>query len=60
MRHFIVEVSRQTGIFADHRSGAVAIEYSLVASLISIVILLAVGLVGGAVLQLFNAVAAAG
>ncbi len=59
MRHFIAEVTRLTGIFTDNRSGAVAIEYSLVASLISIVILLAVGLVGGAVLQLFNAVAAA-
>jgi pilus assembly protein Flp/PilA len=57
MRNFIAGMSHHWRIFTDDRSGATAIEYSLIASLISIVILLAVGLIGGSVQQLFNSVA---
>jgi len=44
-------------VFSWDKSGATAIEYALIASLISIVIITAVGLIGGSVQQLFNSVA---
>ena len=58
MRNFIARTSRQRRVFAADRSGSTAIEYSLIASLISIVIIVAVGLIGGSVQQFFNSVAA--
>ena len=45
--------------FRKHRSGATAIEYALVASLIAIVIVTAVGAVGAQLVALFTRVAAA-
>ena len=44
---------------AGDRSGATAIEYALVASLISIVIITAVALIGSSVQNTFNSIAAA-
>ena len=43
--------------WAASRSGATAIEYALIASLISIVIVTAVALIGGSVQNMFNSVA---
>ena len=42
--------------FFLNRRGATAIEYALIASLISIVIITAVGLIGGSVENMFNSV----
>jgi pilus assembly protein Flp/PilA len=44
--------------FAKNESGATAIEYGLIAGLISVVIITAVGLVGDNVTAVFNAIAA--
>ncbi len=43
--------------FSLNRRGATAIEYALIASLISIVIITAVGLIGGSIQNMFNSVA---
>lgn len=43
--------------FRSDRAGATAIEYALIASLISIVILLAVALIGSSTKSLFTSVA---
>lgn len=43
----------------DDRSGATSIEYGLIASLVSIVIVTAVALTGAAVSAMFNSVAKA-
>lgn len=52
----MIRVEFGVKLFARDKSGATAIEYALIASLISIVIISAVGLVGGSVQQLFNSV----
>lgn len=57
MEHISVPVLLRQ--WAVNRSGATAIEYALIASPISIVIVTAVALVGGAVQNLFNSVATA-
>jgi pilus assembly protein Flp/PilA len=45
--------------FARNESGATAIEYGLIAGLIAVVIITAVGLVGTDVTKVFNDIAAA-
>jgi pilus assembly protein Flp/PilA len=45
--------------FINNESGATAIEYGLIAGLISVVIIAAVTLVGDELVDTFNAVAAA-
>jgi pilus assembly protein Flp/PilA len=52
MRHFI------TKLISD-RSGATAIEYGLIAALISVVIITAVTLVGSNLATVFNGIAGA-
>ncbi len=59
MEHISVPALLRLRQWAVNRSGATAIEYALIASLISIVIISAVALIGGAVQNLFNSVAAA-
>ena len=43
--------------FQKDESGATAIEYGLIAALISIVVIVTLGAVGGALTDVFNAVA---
>lgn len=45
--------------FARNESGATAIEYGLIAGLIAVVLITAVGLVGTNLIARFNAIAAA-
>lgn len=43
-------------VFSLNKRGATAIEYALIASLIAIVIIAAVGFVGGSVSNMFNSI----
>jgi pilus assembly protein Flp/PilA len=45
--------------FGEDEAGAAAIEYGLIASLVSVAGILALGLAGDSLVQLFNLVAAA-
>lgn len=42
--------------FLADQSGATAIEYGLIAALITVVLLVAIGLLGGGISNMFNAV----
>ena len=52
-------ISKILGRFKKDESGATAIEYGLIAAGISILLIAAVALVGDALEQLFNTIAAA-
>ena len=57
MEHVSVPAPPRPRQWAVDRSGATAIEYALIASVISIVIILAVALIGGELQNIFNSVA---
>lgn len=57
MGGFILKARLLALTFFLSRRGATAIEYALIASLISIVIITAVGFIGGSIENMFNSVA---
>ena len=57
MEHDSMPIPMRLRQWAVNRSGATAIEYALIASLISIVIITAVILIGGVLQNMFNSVA---
>lgn len=57
MGGFVRKAKSSVLAFCLNKRGATAIEYALIASLISIVIITAVGLIGGSLQNMFNSVA---
>ena len=55
--HHYVKVSENIRKFAADASGATAIEYALIASLIAVAIVVTVGLVGDSLSAIFTSVA---
>ncbi len=56
MGGFILKARLLALAFSLNKRGATAIEYALIASLISIVIIAAVGFIGGSLQNMFNSI----